>query len=87
MTEGNERVQEMVEKLKQQRDELRVKMHLAKADAKDEWNELEGKWDSLKDRMRAAGGEAGEVSEDIGDALKGLASELKNGYARIRDRL
>ena len=87
MTEGNERVQEMVEKLKQQRDELRVKMHLGKADAKDEWNDLEGKWDSLKERMKAAGGEAGDVSDDIGDALKGLASEIKSGYARIRDQL
>jgi len=87
MTDGNERVHEAMERLKQQRDELRVKMHLAKADAKDEWNELEGKWDSLKERMKAAGGEAGEVSDDIGDALKELASELKSGYARIRDRL
>jgi predicted nucleic acid-binding Zn-ribbon protein len=85
--EPNERIQDAVEKLRQQRDELRLKMHLAKADARDEWEELEGKWESLKDRLKAAGGEASEASEDIGGALRGLASEIKKGYERIRNQL
>ncbi len=85
--QSNERVQEAIEKLKQQRDELRLKMHLAKADARDEWDEMEGKWDHLRDRLKAAGGEASEAKGDVGDALKSLASEIKKGYERIRDQL
>ena len=32
------------ERLKTQRDELRLKAHLASAELKDEWEELEDKW-------------------------------------------
>lgn len=85
--QNKERVQEAVEKLKQQRDELRLKMHLAKADARDEWDELEGKWEHLKERAKAAGGEASEASGDVGEAFKSLASEIKKGYERIRSQL
>lgn len=87
MTDENDRTAELVEKLKQQRDELRLKIHLAKADARDEWEELEGKWEGLKERLRAAGEEAGEARGDIGAAARELAAELKRGYDRIRDRL
>ena len=34
------------EHLKQQRDELRVRLYLAKAEAKDEWARLEKQWKS-----------------------------------------
>lgn len=87
MTDENDRTAELVEKLKQQRDELRLKIHLAKADARDEWEELEGKWEGLKERLRAAGEEASEARGDIGAAARELAAELKRGYDRIRDRL
>lgn len=86
MTE-NEQVPDMMERIRRQRDELRVKMHLARADAKDEWEELEEKWESLKGRLKAAGGEAGEASEDVSAAMKGVMEELKKGYGRIRDKL
>lgn len=83
----NEQVQDLMEKLRQQRDELRLKVHLGKADAKDEWNELEEKWEGLKARLKAAGGEAGEAKEDVSEAMKGLMDEIKKGYGRIRDKL
>jgi len=85
--QNNERIHEALEKLKQQRDELRLKMHLAKADARDEWDELEGKLEHLRERAKAAGSEASEASGDVGEALRSLASEIKKGYARIRDQL
>ena len=40
-------INEVFENLKQQRDEIRVKMHLAAADAKDEWEALEKKWGKI----------------------------------------
>ena len=33
--------EELVEKLERQRDELKLRAHLAKAEARDEWEELE----------------------------------------------
>ena len=42
------------EPLKQQRDELRVRLHLGKADAKDEWARLETQWEALRPKLEAA---------------------------------
>ncbi len=80
-------LRELVAKLAQQRDELRVKAALGKAEARDEWDELEEKWDRLKGKLKAAGDEADEASEDVRAAASMLMEELKKGYARIRDRL
>jgi uncharacterized protein YjbJ (UPF0337 family) len=80
-------LRELATRLEQQRDELRVKVALAKAEAGDEWDELEDKWDRLKGKLRAAGDEADEASDDVKAALSMLMEELKKGYERIRDRL
>ena len=87
MSEEGDRTQEILEKLKQQRDELRLKIHLGRAEARDEWDEMEAKWTALKQRLKAAGGEAGEAKSDIGAAARDLAGELKKGYERIREKL
>jgi len=70
--------------LERERDELRLKLHLAKADAKDEWARLEGKMDELRARARVAKGEASDAAEDIGDAARVLWDEIKEGFGRVR---
>ena len=80
-------LRELTAKLERQRDELRVKAALAKAEARDEWDELEDKWDRLKGKLRAAGEEADDASDDVKAARSMLMEELKKGYERIRDRL
>jgi chromosome segregation ATPase len=84
MADRKEQYQELMAKLEQQRDELRLKMHLAKAEAKEEWEELEKKWDRLKSRMGDAGDEADDAWDDIQAAAGILADEIKKGYDRIR---
>jgi uncharacterized protein YjbJ (UPF0337 family) len=80
-------LRELATKLEQQRDELRVKVALAKAEAGDEWDELEDKWDRLNGKLRAAGEEADDASDDVKAAASMLMEELKKGYERIRERL
>jgi len=77
-------MKEMVENLKTQRDELKVKMHLAATEAKDEWEVLEKKWGSFESKSKQVGGEAAEASKDIWEATKALGAEIREGYARIR---
>lgn len=81
---GRARWQQRLEDLERERDELRVKLHLAKADAKDEWVRLEEKMDRLRARIRSAGREADEAAADVGDAAKRLWDEVKEGFERIR---
>ena len=40
----DDRLDDLIDNLKTQRDELRVQMHLAKAEIRDEWEEIEKKW-------------------------------------------
>ena len=80
---------DMIEELKQKRDELRVQMHLASKELKDEWEDLEEKMEdfSRKTKQFADDAELKKTGSGIGDALSQLGSELKRGYQRIRDAL
>ena len=73
---------ELVSELKQKRDELRVRIHLASKEAQEEWQELEDKMDDF-----ASKADLGRTGEGIGDALGQLGQELKLGYKRIRDAI
>ena len=82
-------LEDLVEDLKQKRDELRVQVNLASREIKDEWDELEGKMEEFTDKTKQFAGEAGlkETGAGIGQALGQLGHELKLGYQRIRDAL
>lgn len=79
-----EDVDDFVATLKTERDELMLKMHLAKAEAKDEWDKAEQKWAQLRARGERLGKELKFASGEIAVAAKLLGEEIKEAYARIR---
>ena len=87
MSQEKARLEELISKLKHERDELRVQIHLAKAEAKDEWQELEKKWEVLENKLAALKRETKDASKDIGAALGVLSEEIANAYKRIRKKL
>jgi len=87
MADAKEQMTKAVEYLKQQRDELQVQIHLAKADAKDEWVRLEKQWDEISPKLEAAREEAGKTAESVSAALGLAIDELKKGYERLKNRL
>lgn len=87
MSDVKEQMTKALDHLKQQRDELQVQLHLAKADAKDEWARLENQWDEIKPKLEAARDEVGKTAESVGAALGMAIDELKKGYERLRSRL
>jgi hypothetical protein len=82
-----EKLREMLEKLEQERDELRVRLHLGKAEAREEWEKLEVRTAELRVRLDKAGDEAGEVMDDVGMAAKLLGEEIREGFVRLRKML
>ena len=84
MNIAREEMDRLVRRLEQQRDELRVKMHLAKADARDEWNNLERQWEEMRPRITQASSVMGDTAKDVGSALKLALEELGRGYDRLR---
>lgn len=84
MTDWKAELQKVVAELQTTRDEIKVKLHLARADARDEWEELEKKLEHLKGKLGVVGDEAGKAAQDVGAALKLVAAELKKGYERVK---
>jgi hypothetical protein len=77
-------VDEVVASLERMRDELKLKIHLAAADARSEWEELEKKWSHLRSKAGVVGRVAGDAAGDVGEAVELLGKELKRGYERLR---
>jgi hypothetical protein len=78
---------ELVSTLRRERDELHVQLHLARADARDEWNELEKKWERFQSKSATVATAAGAAAGDIGAALRILGDELRAGYRRVRESI
>ena len=76
-----------VDALTRQRDELNVKMHLAKAEVKDEWDKLETKWEEVQGKIATVREEAEKTTETVTTATGLLADEIKKGYERIKNAL
>ena len=62
-----ERLEKVLKELKTERDDLKVQLHLLNMDAKEEWNELENKYENFKAKAsivaEATEDSAGEVVE------------------------
>lgn len=78
---------EMINKLSQQRDELNVKIHLANMGVRDEWEVLEKKWGHLVDKSNQVGKELEPAAEGVHAALSLLGEEIKAGYLKVKRAL
>lgn len=88
MTENSKTfVGKLIQELKQQRDELRLQMHLGSQDAKDEWLRIEDKLAQLSQQYQPLRDAVEESSSDVWEALKLLGSEVSDGFSRIRKSL
>lgn len=84
MSEQRNSLDEVISKLKQERDELQLQMHLASMDAKDEYERLSGKCDDLTDQYEPVKDAVEDTTENIFAALGMVADELKVGFQRVR---
>ena len=76
-----------LEKLKAERDELKLKLHLVSMEAKEEFEEAEKNWDKLKIKAAEIADDSKETSEELVGKAKIIGEELKEAYGRISKRL
>ena len=69
----------MLEELKTQRDELKLKIHLGTKEAQEEFKKLEARWEKFSSKAGLD-----ETAEGLGEALSLLGSELKKGFERSK---
>ncbi len=77
----------LLEKLKSERDEIALKLHLASMEAKEEFEEADKHWETLKIKAAEIADESKETSEEFIAKAKIVGEELKDAYARISKRI
>lgn len=76
-----------LERLRQLRDELRVQLHLGKAEAKERFERLEKTWQHLEARLKQIREESSEDLGEIREAAGLLLGEIRDGYRHLRTLL
>ena len=74
----------LVESLQQERDELKLRIHLVGMEARDEYERLSGKVGELNAQFEPVRDATEEAAGNVFAALKLAADEMKNGFQRIR---
>lgn len=85
--EFHEDLTKLSETLKQQRDEIRLQIHLATADLKDDWEESEKEWGHFKDKFAEIIDESKETTAEFLEKTRIVGEELKLAYKNIHRRL
>jgi BMFP domain-containing protein YqiC len=80
-------IDDMLSELKTEREELQLKLKLAKMEAGDEWEKLEAKLQKLEAKAGEVGEATAEASKGIGAAAQLLGEEIRNGFRIIAKRL
>ena len=83
MDDLKKRIDEMVNDLKQQRDELQVKLHLAKLEAGEEWERVGAQLAKLEAKAKELGSATADASQDVAAAAKLLGEEIRDGFKKI----
>lgn len=76
-------IKEKLEELKQERDELRIRLHLAKMETSEEWQKLEHKLQKFESKAKELGDATADASRDMGAAVKLLGEEISDGFKKI----
>jgi SMC interacting uncharacterized protein involved in chromosome segregation len=82
-----ERLEQELEDLRTTRDELRVRVHLGKMDAKTQWEQIEKQWQHVESKLKIASGAGREIAGEVGEAASLAIEEMKEGYAKLRKLL
>ena len=85
--EYKEELNKALDYIKQQRDEINVRLHLGKKDLQDEMQVVDKKWEDFRLRSEQVLATADDSAEDVGEALKLLGEEIKAGFEKIRKAL
>lgn len=84
MSEIREKMEAELEAVRRTRDELKVKMHLAKADARDRWEELERKLKEVERMLKQKAHSAEAPTHELAEAARKLLGVIRDGYRDLR---
>lgn len=83
MDETGEKIDRMIRELRKEADELKVRLHLAKMELGDEWEQIEARLKKLEVKAGELGKATAEASEDVWEAAKLLGDEIRKGFKSV----
>lgn len=83
----NEQLEQTWQQLKTQRDEIRVQIHLAKAELKDEWEKLDPTWQKAQHEYEELKEATEDAANEMHKSLTVITDELSSAFERIKKRL
>jgi len=86
MTNRN-RLEELIGALEQQRDEIALKIHLGKQEAKEEWEQVTDKLNKLQDDYKPVKDAVKDSAGSVVDAMLNVGKEIQESFQRIRKSL
>jgi hypothetical protein len=87
MGDLSERFTEELDALRELRDEFRVQMELGRAEAREGWERLEEDWAQLEGKLKLMRNESRGELEEIRQAARLLARQIREGYRHLRSLL
>ena len=87
MSDTRKKLDELVNTVRKERDELKLQIHLASLDAKDEYERLSKKCDRLADEYQPVTEAVEKTADNVVSALGMVADELKFGFQRVRQAI
>ncbi|MGB0758637.1 MAG: hypothetical protein ACPHJ3_14700 [Rubripirellula sp.] len=87
MSETRKKLDELLNTVRKERDELKLQIHLASLDAKDEYERLSDKCDQLADEYKPVTEAVEKTAENVVSALGIAADELRIGFQRVRQAI
>lgn len=79
--------EKLIEKLKTERDEISLKLHLASMEAKEEFEAAESQWHQIRQKATEIADDTVETSDEYIAKARIIGEELKEAYSRIAKRL
>lgn len=80
-------IKQELETLRALREELRLKVSLAKADVRSDWSRLETRFELAQEELRRTQEHGKTALHEIETNLRTLIDELKRGYEAVRRSL
>ncbi|MEE9355056.1 MAG: hypothetical protein V3U75_05645 [Methylococcaceae bacterium] len=77
----------ITETLQQQRDEIKLQLHLASMEAREEWENHEETWQHFQSKLEEIGDDTKETTEELLKSAKNIGEELQTAYHSIVKKL
>ena len=77
----------ILKELETEREHLKVQAHLLNMDTKEEWNELEEKYEQFKTKASKVADATEDSAGEVVEAIKLVGEELREGYKRIKNSM